>query len=125
MDEVQTRGRGSRESQDPHTQAVLPAILDLLDQAALLECGDQSACGGLMHSQRGRELRDPGRSVLCEELENGDRTIDRLHGAGLVACCAWRDTTAPGVAVDIFPAFVGPGVSCGYGLPRSSPWLGA
>src|SRR5690606_18444012 len=81
LDQVQPRAGGAGQAHQPDTQPEPPATLDLLDEVALLQRGEQPAGGALVDAQVTRDLGDPGLPAAGQQLQDADRPVHRLHRA--------------------------------------------
>ena len=96
LDHVEAGAGRAGEAQQAHAEAVLAASLDLLDEAVLLERGDQPERRTLVHRERRRDLGDAALAGAREDLEDGQGPVDRLDpGGGL------DGSVAHGATVDL------------------------
>ncbi len=93
LDDVEPGTGGPGEAEQADAEAVLPASLDLLDEAVLLEGGDQPEGRALVDLERRRDLGDAGLAGAGEDLEDPQRPVDRLDPAGRLRGrrCSWRN----------------------------------
>ena len=81
--QVALDGEGAGQPHDAETEAVLPTVGELLDQAAALQHRHQPRRGRLVHAKLERNLGDTGNPTLGKDLQHGDGAVDRLHeGSG-------------------------------------------
>ena len=93
---VEPGGRGAGEPEQADAEAVLPAVLGLLDQAVALQRGDQPERRGLVHV----EARRPARSRPARRTR---ARVSRMLSARSTDCtprrrppgCSWRNRRAP------------------------------
>ena len=79
LHDVQPGGRRAGQAQHAHAEAVLAAVLGLLDQPALLEGRDQPERGALVHADLAGDRGDAGLAGAGQDVEDGQRPLDRLH----------------------------------------------
>ncbi len=97
--------RGTGQPEQAHAQAVLAAVLGLLDEPRALEGRDQPERGALVDAELGGDLGDPGLAGAGQHLHDRHRPVDRLDPvaapaspSGLRAVAHGRDTSAGRVA---------------------------
>ncbi len=86
LGEVEAGGHAAGEADDAEAEAVLPAVLGLLDQAPGLQGAEEPEGRRLVDADLRRDLADTGLAALGEDLQHADGPVDRLHaGRGIVA----------------------------------------
>ena len=71
----------------PDAEAVLAALLVLLDHAVRLERGDQPERGALVHAELAGDLGDAGLAEPGQDAQDGERPVDRLDRCRSLAAC--------------------------------------
>jgi hypothetical protein len=99
LGDVQLAGHGAGQPQDAEAEAVLSAVLGLLDEFAFLERREQPERRRLVHADVGGDLADAGFTTLGQDLQHADGAVDRLHAHGSVTSrVAHNATIRAGVA---------------------------
>ena len=93
LGDVQTSRHRAGQPQDAEAEAVLAALLGLLDQFAVLERGKQPERGRLMHADIGGDLADAGLTPLGQDFQHAHSAVDRLHTAGALTSRVAHDAT--------------------------------
>ena len=78
LDHVEAGGRRAGEPQHPDAEAVLAALLVLLDQAVGLQRGDQPERRALVHAELDGDLGDPRLAEPGQDLQDREGPVDRL-----------------------------------------------
>ena len=81
LGDVQSPGHRAGQPQDAEAEAVLAALLGLLDQFAFLERGEQPERRRLVHADVRGDLADTGLTALGQDLQHAHGAVDRLHAA--------------------------------------------
>ena len=81
LGDVQLAGHRAGQPQDAEAEAVLSAILGLLDEFAFLERGEQPERRRLVHADVRGDLTDAGLTALGQDFQHADGAVDRLHTA--------------------------------------------
>lgn len=105
---VHPHGDAVGEADEAEAEAILAAVLGLLDQPARLQRAEQAERGRLVHLDLGRELGDPGLPAPGEDLHDADRPVHGLHaaagglgpGGGSVVAHSRDCSASPGTARD-------------------------
>ena len=82
LGDVEPAGHRAGQPQDAETEAVLAALLGLLNQFAFLERGEQPERRRLVHADVRGDLADAGLTTLGQDLQHADGAVNRLHTAG-------------------------------------------
>src|SRR5262249_17487580 len=90
--QVQLRRGGAGQPDDAEAEPVLAPVGGLLHQVAALQHGQQPERRRLVYAQFAGHLGDPGLAAPGQDLQHGDRTVDRLYGSRLARNVAHGET---------------------------------
>ena len=98
LHDVEPRGGRAGEPQQADAEAVLPAVLGLLDEVVRLERGDQPERRALVDSSSAAISVTPASPEPGEDLQDRQRPVDGLDTAREPRQrCSWRNASASGV----------------------------
>ena len=103
LGDVELSGHRIGQPKDAEPEPVFSPLMRLLDQLVLLERGEQPRHRGLVHADVGREVCHPGFTEASEDLQDGNRAVNRLHtpAAGVGAPVAHRRDHYPGSSASL------------------------